>query len=54
MSFIYELHYEKEDGGQVFCNDFYCELEVMEEMRKLQIEFPENQYWYDIVEGGSE
>jgi len=52
MNFIYELHYEAENGDQIYCKEFSDELECLQEMRSLQIEFPEHQYWYDISEDG--
>lgn len=52
MSVIYELHYDTDWGEQFFCKEFSDELECLEEMQSLQLEFPEHQYWYDIIEDG--
>lgn len=54
MAAIYELHYEKPNGDVIFCGTLSSENEVLQEIRQLSIEFPEYDYWYDIVDDGEE
>lgn len=52
MAAIYELHYEKPNGDVIFCGTLSSEEEVLQEIRLLSVEFPEYDYWYDIVDDG--
>lgn len=49
--FIYEIYYETQGGTVVYCQDTDCELDAIDEIRKLTIEFPQNYYWYEAVLG---
>lgn len=47
---VYELYLERLDNTIIFCDTFYLQREVIEEMNALSSEFPENLYWYETVE----
>lgn len=50
MSKIYEIYYEDKNMDVVFCSDHITdETEAQEEIRKLGVEFPENEYWFEVT-----
>lgn len=52
MSLSYSLYCEVngEEGNIMHCNDFTSFEAMEEEFNALQIEFPDNIYWYDSWE----
>ena len=49
MSNIYEIYYEN-IHGIILCSDHIRdELEAVEEIRILSLEFPDNSYWYEVT-----
>lgn len=46
---IYELYYEDEKGTIVYCNGFGSLEDVTVERNALEIEFPEHEYWYEVI-----
>jgi hypothetical protein len=50
MATIYEIYYENRDCDVVWCSDHITsEHEATEEIRKLGIEFPQNEYWWEAT-----
>lgn len=47
---IYEIMYKDTQGDIYLCSDHIeYELEAIAEVETLQNEFPENQYYYEVV-----
>ena len=49
MPHIYEIYYENKQGDVVHCQDLYDEQEALHEITSLSNEFPDNDYWYEII-----
>jgi hypothetical protein len=50
MSNIYEIYYEDKNMDVVFCSDHITdETEAREEVRKLGVEFPNHEYWFEVT-----
>lgn len=50
MSTIYEIYYENKAGEVVFCSDFITtEMSAWKEIEQLRAEFPEHDYWFEVI-----
>ena len=49
MAAIYELHYEKPNGDVIFCGILSSEEEALHEIHQLSAEFPEYDYWFEVI-----
>ncbi len=50
MPAIYEIYYENKQGEVVFCSDFITtEMNAREEINQLSAEFPEHDYWFEVI-----
>lgn len=52
MAALFELYFEDNSGDIHHCGDFYDEQEVLRQQYSLSYEFPENSYYYEIVDDG--
>ena len=51
---IYEIYYEMQDGGIIYCGDRCSFEEAQVEVTQLSLEFPEYCYWIEKIEVGGE
>ena len=52
MAALYVLYFEDQSGDTILCDDYENEQDVIKDMHQLSVEFPEFNYYYEIVDDG--
>lgn len=46
---IYEVYCERPNGEIIYCGDFASQVDAEMVIEGLSIEYPTNDYWYEVI-----